>query len=155
MVLNAKLIIVAIETPIDRVRVSKISAGMIPTIKLAHIQHHTSQHRLTRQRPIRRREAKVINPSNNNESPGRRIVVTFSGRELGEQNRGDDERDTIPEIASNHRPSASGVVDEEDTAELSHDGDDRADALVLEGVRPGDSDLGEDVGGVVLDGGDT
>ena len=30
MVLNAKLVIVAIETPLLRVRVSKISAGTIP-----------------------------------------------------------------------------------------------------------------------------
>lgn len=62
-------------------------------------------------------------------------------RELRQQNRGDDEGDAVAQIASDHGPAASSVVDEEDAAELSDDGDDGADALVFEGVGAGDADL--------------
>lgn len=54
------------------------------------------------------------------------------------------------QISSYHRPSSSGIIDKQDTAELSNNGNNRRDALVFERLAPGDSNLRENRRRVVL-----
>ena len=93
--LKAKDIIVAMETPLARVRVSKISAGTIPSTMLVRLQKCVLAKRLTGERSIGCRETEVVRPCCYNEAPRCSLVVRLAWWKLGQQNRSDDEGKAI------------------------------------------------------------
>lgn len=94
------------------------------------------------------REGEVVQPGHDDEAPVSAAVVAV-GRELCEQDRGDDKGEAVAQVAADESPSSSEAVDEQDTKELRDQGDDGVDCLVAEGVGAGDTDLGVDVDRVV------
>ena len=62
------------------------------------------------------------------------MISRNTGRELGQEDRRDDERDHVAEVAQNQWPATASLVDEQDRAELGDQRDDTVDALVFEGV---------------------
>lgn len=77
------------------------------------------------------------------------VCFFFQDVESGKLWKGKGKEETY-QISSYHRPSSSGIIDKQDTAELSNNGNNRRDALVFERLAPGDSNLRENRRRVVL-----
>lgn len=98
-------------------------------------------------------EAEVVQPGHGDEAPRRTAVAVFRpGRELGEEDGGDDEGDHVAHVAQDERPAAAGLVDEQHAAELRDESQHGRDGLVLEGLILRDADLGVNRHGIILDG---
>ena len=107
--------------------------------------------RLTRQRSVGSAEADVVDPRDDNEAPARGLVARLARRELLQQDRGDNESDAVADVSSDHGPSPTRPIDEEDTAQLCNQSENGRNGLVLQRLVAGDTHLREDVGAVVLD----
>lgn len=107
--------------------------------------------RLTRKRPIRRRETDVIKPSHSNKRPTRRYILRSTRWEPCKHDSGNREEQAIGKIAADHRPPATDLVDEQDTAQLRDQSQYRRDTLVLQRVVRLDAHVREDSWRVVLD----
>lgn len=83
------------------------------------------------------------------------INVLSSRRECGQQNRCNDECNTISKVSDNQRPPATKAVDEHHAKELRDERDHGADGLVLQRVLRGDADLAINGHAVILDGTDS
>lgn len=84
-------------------------------------------------------ETEVIQPGHDDEPPLGALVGRHARREQRQQDRGDDEGQHVAQVAADQGPAPPGTVDEEDGAELRHEGNDAVDALVFEGVVAGDA----------------
>lgn len=78
-------------------------------------------------------------------------TLTHSIDLLRKQYCSNDERHTVHQISTNHGPSATSVVNEQDTAELRNQSNDGGDALILQGFVARNPDLLENQWRVVLD----
>lgn len=99
---------------------------------------------LTRERAVRRGEADVVEPGDDDKGPGGGAVVGGSRREDGEHDGRNDEEETVGEVAADHPPATADFVDDDDADHLGEQGKHRRDTLVLERVVGIDADLAED-----------
>lgn len=67
-----------------------------------------------------RAEREIIYPSNDDKAPRCSIVMRSPWREHCQKDSRNDERNHVAKIAKYQRPASSGVIDEEDTEELSY-----------------------------------
>ena len=74
-------------------------------------------------------------------------------RKAGDGGCDNDEADTVDEVADDQRPPATEVVDEEDGAKLCDDGQNVADALILQRLCRTDADCFVDLWTEILDSG--
>jgi hypothetical protein len=100
-------------------------------------------------------ETEVVDPGDHDESPSGSAVVARTGREHGEQNRGDDEGDHVSKVTEDQGPAPTEMVDEKDTQSLSDQSNDGRDGLVLQSVVTSNSHLAVDLDRVVLNCRDT
>lgn len=117
-------------------------------------------------------EGEVIAPGHHDEPPASGVVVGGSRRELRNQDRRNDlyklvkgrtgrrqgvtyKEDTVNQIANDLRPATTSLVNEQQTAELSNNSENRADALILESIVGGNTNLLENRSTKVLNSTDT
>lgn len=131
----------AIDTPFDRVLVSKTSAGMIHESGPQVHENEKLTIAMLATRILTAIAAALTKPGHDDEAPLSTVVVGYTRRELCDQNGCYDERDAIAQVSKDQWPSAACFVNEQDCGELSDDGNDAVDALILEGVVAGDADL--------------
>lgn len=79
-------------------------------------------------------EGEVVEPGDHDEGPRGGVVARFSRRKFGQEDRGDDKGDHVSQVASDHSPSSTGVVDEKYAEELCHESNDAAYSLIFESI---------------------
>lgn len=117
-------------------------------------------HDLDRDRPRQgtdsSREEEVKDPDHGNESATSMLVeVGTIGGEASLKGGGDGKTSAGHGVADNERPSTTELVDKEDAGTFADERDDRVDALQQEDLGVGVAKHLEDLGRVVLNGGNT
>lgn len=99
------------------------------------------------QRSTSGRERIIVKPAADDDESPRSRFVAFStiGRIQSEEDGGDDETDAVGNHSDDQWPATTDSINEHHAGELSEQCEDGRNALVLERVVTGDTNLGEDL----------
>jgi len=139
-VLKAKDTMTPIETPLERVRVSKTSEGMTQDKGPQVAEKLTLKSQVLAMKPKHHISPRSLSSTKHKLTPVSSSIVD-TRRIPEQQSRRNDEENTIDKITTNQRPPSTQTIHEQDTHELRHKSQYTRNGLVFERIVSVDANL--------------